>query len=123
MGRTERAEPSGGVATLAVMSQQASSADWVTQLVGLIERVVGALNSKATRPAIKVVRALVYGVIAACFAVMALILLAIAAVRLLVIATGALFNHEQAWLAEFVVGAGFVLAGFFLLARRHARAD
>ena len=111
------------MATLAAMSQQPSSADWVTQLVGLIERIVGALNSKATRPAIKVVRGLVYGVIAACFAVMALILSAIAAVRLLVIATGALFTHEQTWLAECVVGALFLLAGFFLLSRRHARAD
>ena len=111
------------LATLADMSQQASSGDWVTQVVGLIERVVGSLNSRATRPAIKVVRGLVYGVLAACFAFMALILSAIAAVRLLVIATGALFSHEQAWLAEVVVGALFLLFGFLLLSRRHARVD
>ena len=104
------------------MSQQAPSGDWVTQVVGLIERVVGSLNSKATKPVIKLVRGLVYGVIAGFLGLMALVLVAIAAVRLLVIATGALFDHEQVWLAEVAVGAVFLLGGFLLLSRRHARA-
>ena len=111
------------VATLAAMSQQAPSGDWVSQVVGLIDRFVGSLNSKATRPLIKIVRGLVYGVIAACLGVMALILLAIAAVRGLVQLTGAVFSHEQAWLAEVVVGAVFLLAGFLLLSKRHAGVD
>jgi hypothetical protein len=105
------------------MSQQAPSGDWVSQVVGLIDRYVGALNTKATRPIIKIVRGIVYGVIAACLGVMALILLAIAAVRGLVQLTGAIFTHEQAWLAEVLVGAVFLLGGLLLLSRRHASTD
>ena len=105
-----------GLATLPVMSQQEPPGDWVSQLVGVLDRTVSAVRNRTTRPAILVVRALVYGVLAGVLGLFALILLAIALVRVAVLAT-----QERVWLADLVVGALFCIVGLVFWTRRHVK--
>jgi len=98
------------------MSQQEPSGDWVSQLVGVLDRTVSTVRNRTTRPAILVVRALVYGVLAAVLGLFALILLAIALVRVAVLAT-----QERVWLADLIVGALFCIIGLFFWMRRHVK--
>jgi hypothetical protein len=105
-----------GLATLPDMSQQEPSGDWVSQLVGVLDRTVSAVRDRTTRPAILVVRALVYGVLAAVLGLFALILLAVALVRIVVLAT-----QERVWLADLIVGMLFCIVGLFFWMRRHVK--
>lgn len=92
-----------------VPERRGADADWTVQTADTIERVVGSVRNKTTVPLTTVARGLVYGLLAAFTGMTALVLLAIAAVRLLTIALG------EAWAAHLVSGAIFTLAGVLLL--------
>ena len=91
-----------------------SDGDWVVQATDTIESVVGTIRDKTTVPLTTAARAIVYGILAAFAGGAALILLAIAAVRLVDIATGA----GNVWIAHLIVGMVFVLPGFLLWRKR-----
>ena len=93
-----------------------SSDDWPTQAADTIERVVGTVRDKSAVPLERVARLAVYGTLAGILGIFALVLVAIAAVRLLDVVL-----PEDVWVAHLVVGGIFTLAGLFLWSRRRSR--
>lgn len=90
--------------------------DWPVQAADTVERVVGLVRDKAVAPVEKAARLAVYGVLAGVLGVVALVLVAIAAVRVL-----DELLPSDVWLAHAVVGGIFTLGGVFLWSKRSAR--
>jgi LPXTG-motif cell wall-anchored protein len=88
-------------------------ADWTTDAVDTLERVVGVVRDKTVVPAQKATKAVVYGLLVAFLALTAFFMLSLAVFRGLVVLTG------DVWLAYLVLGGIFVLAGGFLWTRRN----
>ena len=96
------------------MADPTPSPDWAARTADSIERVVTNVRDRTTRPLLVAGRAIVYGILAAIVGVAAVVLLSILIVRVLVILT------DRAWVADLVLGALFVIAGFVLLRMRRA---
>ena len=102
----------------------AAQQDWPAQAADTIERVVGSVRDKTTGPAITVARWVVYGTFALLVGHAVLVLLAIAAVRLLdVYLPDAWVGEDHTWVAHLLVGLVFTLAGMLLWSKRTADAD
>jgi hypothetical protein len=86
--------------------------DWPAQAADTIVRVVGQVRDKTTRPAETVVRGVVYGLLGGLLGLVCLVLVAIALVRILV---NYVVGDDNVWLAHFIVGMVFTLAGSVLL--------
>lgn len=87
--------------------------DWPTQAADTIERVVGTIREKTTEPVERVVRVVVYGILAAILGVAALLLAIAALVRVLdVVLPG------EVWSAHLLLGAIFTIAGLVLWSKR-----
>ena len=91
--------------------------DWAAQITDQIERVVSTVRDRTTRPALTVVRGLVYGVIAAAGAVTALVLLSIVLIRVLTELTG------EAWIAFLITAGIFLVIGVFLMRKAATSAE
>ena len=89
--------------------------DWVAQVINLVDRTVGTVRDKTTRPISTVAKALVWGLLAAVLGLMALVLLLIAFDRVIIIVTG-----HRAYLAHLAIGIFLALAGLFLMRKRTA---
>jgi hypothetical protein len=89
--------------------------DWVTQVVSLVDRTVGTVRDKTTRPVAGIARGLVWGLLAAVLGPVALVLGLIAANRAIVIVTGG-----RAYLAHLLLGIILVAVGLVLMRKRHA---
>lgn len=99
-------------------SPPAAEPDWAAQTADSIERVVLGIRSKTADPLDRVVRIVVYGIVAAVLGAAALVLLSVALVRALdVLIPGAV------WSAHLVVGGIFTLVGLFLWRKRRQPAD
>lgn len=97
-----------------------SNGEWAAQAADAIERVVGAVRDKTTGPAITVARGVVYGTFAALLGVAALILGAIAAVRLVDnYLPDSVFGEDHTWAAHLIIGLALVTLGVVLWVRRH----
>jgi hypothetical protein len=83
-------------------------ADWTTDAVDTLENVVAAVRDKTVVPAQKATKAVVFGLLVAFFVLTAVLMLAIALFRVLVVVTGAV------WAAYLILGGIFVLAGAFV---------
>ena len=95
-----------------------SGDDWPSQTADTIERVVGTIRSKTTEPVERVVRVVVYGLVAAVLSTAALVLLTIALVRLLdVVVPG------EVWSAHLILGTLFTLVGLLLWSKRAPKDD
>ena len=92
-----------------------ANGDWVSQVVSLVDRTVGVVRDKTTRPVSGIARALVWGLLAALLGLVALVLGVIGIDRLLVIATG-----HRAYAAHGGLGIILVLGGLFLMRKRQA---
>jgi hypothetical protein len=93
-------------------------ADWATQTADQIEKVVVGIRSKTTDPIDRVVRIVVYGIVAAVLGVTAMVLLSISLVRALdVLLPG------EVWAAHVLLGGIFTLVGLFLWAKRRQPAS
>jgi hypothetical protein len=99
------------------MSDPSPSPDWPSRTADSIERVVTTVRDRTTRPLLVAGRAIVFGVLAAMVGVAAVVLLSIIIVRVLVILT------DRAWVANMILGALFVIAGFVLLWLRHGAVE
>jgi hypothetical protein len=93
--------------------------NWAPELADTVERLVGTVRDRATKPAVRAARAIVFGLLAAMLAVVAITLLLIAATR----AIQALLDLGLDWsvavyLSYFIVGGILCLVGWLLLARR-----
>ena len=90
--------------------------DWAVQAADTVERVVGSIRDKTSLPLLTVARGVVFGLIAAVMALAMTVLVAIALVRAIDVFTG----EGNVWIAYFVVGGIFTLAGAFLLRKATA---
>jgi H+/Cl- antiporter ClcA len=94
-----------------------AGSDWPAQLTGLIVRAVEQVREKTTRPATTVVRAIVYGLIAAVLGIALASLLFIGLFR----AADVLRNlvvEDAVWLTYVVLGVLFTAVGAFLFRLR-----
>jgi hypothetical protein len=96
-------------------SDNAAGNDMVGQVVSSLERGVGFVRDNATYRAITVIRALVYGLLAAIVATMLVVLLAVMLVRLLFQLPG-----HRPWVAHGLTGLVFVIVGLVLMRKRRA---
>jgi hypothetical protein len=87
--------------------------DWASQTADSIEKVVVTLRSKTADPLERIVRIVVYGVLAAALGMTALVLLLAALVRAVDIAI-----PGEVWSAHLAIGGIFTLLGLFLWAKR-----
>jgi hypothetical protein len=105
-------------------ARQSTNGDWPAEAADTIVRVVGQVRDKTTGPAITVARGVVYGLLAGIVGAMALVLLAIMAVRLIdVYLPESVTGDDNTWVAHALVGLLFVVAGLVLWSRRSPRAD
>jgi|RhiMethySRZTD1v2_1073278.scaffolds.fasta_scaffold1014454_2 hypothetical protein len=93
--------------------------NWAVDLADTIERVVGTVRDRTTKPLVTASRGIVFGLLAAILGVVAAILLIVVATR----ATQALldiwFRHEMSvYLSYFIVGGIICLGGLFVLSKR-----
>lgn len=98
---------------LPVPAAPAQERDWPAQAADTIVDVVGTARQKTTGPAIKVTRGVVFGLLIAIVALMAVILLVVGLVRLV-------HNWVDVWLAYVIVGALFSLVGLLMWRQRGA---
>jgi uncharacterized protein YacL len=85
----------------------ATVADWTTDAVDALEQAVATVREKTVVPARKASRAVVFGLLVAFFVLVAVVMLAIALFRVLVVLLG------DVWLAYLVLGGIFVIVGAF----------
>src|SRR5207248_2434114 len=111
--------PTGSVRPMSSTLERRPTQDWTVQIADRVESVVTGVRDKTTVPLATVSRAVVYGLIAAALGVMALVLVAILAVRVL---TYLPFHspppdtHARAvWVAQAIVGGIFLIPGLFFL--------
>jgi hypothetical protein len=90
-------------------------ADWTTEATDAIERAVVTVRDKTVVPAQRTTKAIVFGLLAAFFAVPALLLLAVGFFRGLVEA-----YQGEVWAAWLTLGAICVAAGMFCWSKRTA---
>lgn len=106
----------GPKGTLRPMPDAAAS-DWTVKAADTIDAVVTVVHDKAVVPVTTIARWLVYGLLAAIVGMMALVLTAIALVRVLDIVTG----DGRVWIAHLITGGIFTLAGLFAWSKRSPR--
>jgi drug/metabolite transporter (DMT)-like permease len=92
-------------------------ADWTTDLVDNLDSAIAIVRDKTVVPAQKATRAVVYGLLVTFFVLSAVLMLAIALFRVLVVLTG------EVWASYLILGGIFVIAGAFCWALRGPRAD
>jgi hypothetical protein len=91
--------------------------DWATQATDTIDQVIGVVREKTVVPARAASKALVYGLLATMFVVVAVILLIIAFFR------GAFLVTGRVWGAYLWTGGILVIAGALCWTRRTSRSD
>ena len=85
--------------------------DWTDQGADIVENVVVTIRDKTIVPARSAAKALVYGLLAACFIALALLILTIGAFRLLNVGL-------PVWASYLVLGGIFVAGGTFCWVKR-----
>jgi drug/metabolite transporter (DMT)-like permease len=90
-------------------------ADWTTNAVDSLEHVVNTVRDKTVVPAENATKVVVVGLLVAFFVVTALLMMAIAVFRVLVVITG------EVWAAYLILGGIFVVAGAFVWTLRSPR--
>ena len=100
------------------MSQQpVPTGDLASRAADSIEQLVVTIRDKTTKPAVVVVRAVVYGTLAGIVGIAAIVLLIVGLERLLTILTG------EAWIAHLITGALFVILGLVCMIKRKGPAE
>ena len=98
--------------------------NWAADVADTIERVVGRVRDRTTKPLVTGSRAVVYGLLAAILGMVALILLLLVATR----ATQALldiwFRHEvSVYLSYLIIGGIICLGGMLVLRKRYSKSS
>lgn len=103
-------------------NETSPSDDWPAQMAETIERVVGTVRDKTTGPALTVARGVVYGTFGTVVVLAVLVLLVIAAVRVVdSYLPDSVFGETHTWAAHLLLGLVFTIAGLVLWARRRPR--
>jgi hypothetical protein len=92
--------------------------DWAKETADRIESVVVSIRSKTSDPLERVVRVVVYGLLAAVLGIAALVLFSVALVRAVDV-----WVPGEVWSAHVIVGGIFTLAGLFAWSKRRTPAD
>lgn len=88
--------------------------DWVSQAIGTLEGFVDTIRSKTSEPLLKVVQAIVYGMMALGLLLTALLLFTIGSVRAL-----DAYLPQGVWFAYFLTGLLLFVGGAALWRMRH----
>lgn len=95
--------------------------NWAADLADTIERTVGNVRDKTTKPLVAVTRGLVYGLLAAIMGVAAVVFLVNFLIRGLQALLDLLVSTERSvYLSYLIIGGVFALAGMVALKKRHA---
>ena len=93
---------------------------WASRTVDAIERIVAFVRDRTTRPAVAIVRALIFGSMAIVGAIFVLIVLVIGGIRGLHSLLDIWWSRDTAvWATYLIIGAVFCAAGMLLMRRRH----
>ena len=96
--------------------------DWAAATADAIERAIQSVRAKTADPLERIVRLLVYGLLAGIVGIAIGVLLAVAAVRGLVELIDVAWQREV-WLAHLIVGGIFVVAGLLVWRRRTTKTE
>jgi len=88
--------------------------DWTNDAANAIDNAVGLVRDRTVEPVLGVARAITYGLLAVLVLLPALVLLTIAAFRLLAIA-----SRGHIWIPWCGIGGIFVIAGWFCWSKRN----
>lgn len=95
--------------------------NWAADLADTVERVVGTVRDKTTKPLVTATRAVVYGLLAGILGIAALILaLAVATRGLQALLDIPLRRSASVYISYLIVGGIFSLAGVFVLSKRYS---
>lgn len=101
-----------------------SDPEFPRKTADFIDRIVGTVRDRTTKPVVAVVRGIVFGSIVAVVAVSLTVLTLIAVVRgtqeLLELA---LSERRAVWASYFFVGGSFILVGALIMRARHSADD
>ena len=93
---------------------------WASRTVDAIDRIVAFVRDRTTRPAVAIVRGLIFGSMAIVGVIFVLIVLVIGGIRGLHSLLDILWSRDTAvWATYFIIGAVFCVAGMLLMRRRH----
>jgi uncharacterized membrane protein YqjE len=95
--------------------------DWTAEVTDRIELVVGTVRDKTAVPATKVAETVVYGVVAALLALVALVSSVLLLIRLLYVYLPIHPLSRRIWIADAIAAAIFLGAGAFLWRMRKPR--
>jgi len=101
-----------------------SDPEFPRKTVDFIDRVVGAVRDRTTKPVVAVTRGIVFGSIVAVVSVSLIVLALIALVR----GTQEVFElflseRRAVWASYFFVGGSFILVGALIMRARHSTTD
>lgn len=98
-----------------------SDPEFPRKTVDFIDRIVGAVRDRTTRPIVAITRGIVFG------ALVAVVSIALISIALIAIMRGsqellelALSERRAVWVSYFVVGSAFILIGALLMRARHS---
>jgi hypothetical protein len=101
-----------------------SDPEFPKKTVDFIDRVVGAIRDRTTKPVVTVTRGIVFGSMVAVVAVSLVVLLLIAVMRGSQEVFELVLSERRAvWASYFVVGGSFILIGALLMRSRHSSTD
>jgi hypothetical protein len=94
--------------------------NWAGDLADTVERVVSQVRDRATKPAVHVARGIVFGLLIALLAIVAVTLLLIGATRgLQVLLALGLSQGRAVYISYAIVGGILCIAGALFLRKRH----
>ena len=93
---------------------------WASRTVDAIDRIVAMVRDRTTRPAVAIVRGLIFGSMAIVGVVFVLIVFVIGGIRGVHSLLDIWWSRDTAvWATYFILSAVFCVAGMLLMRRRH----
>ena len=93
--------------------------NWAADLADTIERVVGTVRERTTKPLVTASRGVVFGLLAGILGITAVVLLIIVLTRVTQALLDIWFRHEMSvYLSYFIIGGIICLGGLFVLSKR-----
>jgi hypothetical protein len=101
-----------------------SDPNWAPKLADTVERVVGQVRDKTTKPLLVAYRGVVFGLVAVFTAVFALVLTLVVGIRGLQALIEIFTSHADAvWIGYLVIGAVFAVVGLVVMKKRFPQED
>ena len=93
---------------------------WASRTVDVIDRLVSFVRDRTTRPAVTIVRALIFGSMAIVGAIFVVIVLVIGGIRASHSLLDSWWSRDTAvWASYLIIGGVFCVIGMLLMRRRH----